>query len=139
MKKTEILERIHAREVKNAVFSIISVNGKVISDANKLRLNKSETGKGIGELYTYEIDSIGDIESSKEFMSGILGKYFNIKVEDGDPEVSHNNVITIEKCQMIEIENRIHDFRMIIYKFQYDVANRKDELIKEDTINEYSK
>lgn len=126
-----IKETLQANEVKNATMSCIRIQNKEINTVQSIKLNINKkicTGK----LMCYEVDQeVNDKIFTKSELQNLLGKKFDITIEDSDCENTYNNIITIKNCYMYNYSYFIvaGGMRMIKYKFRFSEKN-KQEIIK---------
>lgn len=121
---------ISAREVKNSSMSKAYIKNKFINSVDSIILDiKPEIC--IGRILCYEVDQeVNDEAFVKLELENLLGKKFDIVIEDNDCDNTNNNIITIENCHMYKYSHFISggNIRMMQYQFSFAQENKKEEI-----------
>lgn len=119
-----------AKEVKNASMTCVSIHNKEINSLSSVRLDIKEE-ICIGKLICYEADqAINDDIFTKLDLENLLGKKFDIVIEDDDCENTYNNIITIKNCYMYKYSYFIAagNMRMMLYEFSFSKENKREAI-----------
>lgn len=122
---------LDAKEVKNGSETIVSIENKKINCISSLQLDMKEE-ICIGRLLCYEVDQDVDEEIFvKSELEALLGRKFDIMIEDNDSDNTYNNTILIKNCYMYKYSHFIMagNIRMMQYEFSF-LKENKQELVK---------
>jgi len=121
---------IKANQVKNGSFSKVYIKDKLINSSKSIILDiKPEIC--IGKILCYEVDQeVNDEVLVKSELENLLGKKFDVVIEDNDSENTNNNIISIKNCYMYKYYHFISggNIRMMQYQFSFAKENKKEEI-----------
>lgn len=124
-------ETLQGKEVKISTMTDVTIHDKEINAFYSIVID-IKNDICIGKLMCYDVDQIvNDDIFTKIELQNLLGKKFDIKVEDNDCENTHNSMILIKSCYMYKYSHFIiaGKIRVIQYEFSFSKEN-KQELIK---------
>lgn len=122
---------LDAREVKNGSATVVFIRNKKINCTSSLQLDIKEE-ICIGRLLCYEVDQdVNEEIFVKSELEELLGKKFDIMIEDNDIENTYNNTILIKNCYMYKYSHFIMagNIRMMQYEFSF-LKENKQKLVK---------